>query len=241
MRRYLQFNIGVILAVSFLCAMVFAKYQTFWAVLVLAESLLIWIAIEIQSRRIPSALAKSSESNFQRLDGSVSRRREAREKKAKRIFRMDLIGTWILVALSLNWIVLLIDSLVIPLPVAAETLAAFRFDSSAWGTEIRNRQLDTQYATWVGTDGSGNSGNIVRPHFVRVTFPIMAGALLLWLVGSLAYLVVSYKYVLDDFAVGIETRSRGYLSFDVGRKQDSGSHPALQSASRSKSQSAALG
>ncbi len=132
MRRLFQFNIGFILAVTFAVAIFFAKNVNIWIILLSSQALLILIVVWVLCRGIPMALSKASRDNCYRIDGSISPRREARERTAKSKLRSDLIAILFIVALSGNLLALAISSLVIPLPFAAETRTEFSFDTDSW-------------------------------------------------------------------------------------------------------------
>jgi hypothetical protein len=170
-------------------------------------------------RGIPSSLTKASRDNCYRMDGSISPRREARERSAKSKIRSDLFAILLMVALSGNWIALAINSLVIPLPVAAETLSAFSFDIDAWRNEISDRNLDRQYSEWVALEHDGGVKSDKNQHFVKATFPVVFGAALAWLVGSFLLIWHAYLSTMREYSAGIKSRFTEYLNLDIGRMQ----------------------
>ncbi|HUP81854.1 MAG TPA: hypothetical protein VM260_25105 [Pirellula sp.] len=120
MRKFFQFNFGFVLSVTFLIAICFVKYISLWIILLLAQLLLIRVLAALLFRGIPNALLKVSRDNCYRMNGIKSPRREARERKARTKIRSDLFAVLIIVALSGDWLILMLDILVIPLPVATE-------------------------------------------------------------------------------------------------------------------------
>ncbi len=125
MRKHLQFNLGFFFLVTFVVAICLAKKVSIWVILLSAQVLLIQILVAVLCRSIPHSLTKASRDNCFRIGGSISPRRESRERKALSKIRSDLNAVLIIVALAGNWLVLMIDTLVIPLPLATESLAVF--------------------------------------------------------------------------------------------------------------------
>ncbi len=220
MRKYLQFNIVLVLLVSFFVTICLAKNVSIWVILLSSQVLLIQILVAVLCRSIPHSLTKASRDNCYRLSGSISPRRESRERKALSEIRGNLNAVLIIVALSGNWLVLMIDTLVIPLPLATESLAAFSFDANSWREEISDRNLDREYATWRGLGQLGNSEILEQPHFVKTSFPILFGLTLGWIMVSCAFIRNSYLRTMRDFYAGIRSRSTEYLNLDIGRMQE---------------------
>lgn len=219
MRKYLQFNLGFFLLVTFLVAICLAKNVSIWVILLITQVLLIQILVAILCRSIPHSLTKASRDNCYRIGGSISPRRESRERKALSKIRSNLNAVLIIVALSGNWLVLMIDTLVIPLPVATESLAAFSMDANSWREEISDRNLDREYTTWLGLGQFGNGETIGQPHFVKTSFPILFGLTLGWIIGSGVFIRYAYLYTIRDFYAGIRSRSTEYINLDIGRMQ----------------------
>jgi hypothetical protein len=219
MRRRLQLSIGLLLTLTFAVAVYFAKDVSIWFLLFLTEAFSIVMVVGFLCRGIPSSLTKASRDNCYRMDGSISPRREARERTAKSKIRSDLFAILLMVALSGNWIALAINSLVIPLPVAAETLSAFSFDIDAWRNAIRDRNLDRQYSEWVAMEHDGGVKSDKNQHFVKATFPVVFGAALAWLVGSFLLIWHAYLSTMREYSAGIKSRFTEYLNLDIGRMQ----------------------
>ena len=221
MQRHLQFNIGFILTITFAVAIFFAKDMSIWILLFSTQAFLILIVVGFLCRGIPTALCKTSRDNCYRIDGSKSSRREAREHIAKSKIRSDLFAILLIVALSGNLLALAIHSLVIPLPVAAETLALFNFDIDSWRDAISNSNLDRQFSEWATSEHADNTQMDQNQHFVKATFPAVACAALAWLIGSFSLIWYTYLSTMREFNVGIKSRFTEYLNLDIGRLQSS--------------------
>ena len=219
MRSHLQFNIGFLLTITLAVAFFFAKEVSVWILLLSTEAFLILMVIGFLFRGIPASLCKASRDNCYRIDGSISSRREKRERAARAKIRSDLFAILLIVALSGNLLALAIHSLVIPLPVAAETLALFNFDADSWRDAIRDRSLDRQYSEWVAIEHAGNSHLDQKQHFVKATFPVVVCAALAWLVGSFVLIWYSYLSTMREYDRGIKVRFMEYLNLDIGRMQ----------------------
>ncbi len=221
MRSHLQFTIGFIFTMTFAVAIFLAKEVSIWILLLSTEAFLILMVVGFLFRGIPASLYKASRDNCYRIDGSISQRREARERAAKLKIRSDLFAILLIVALSGNLLAFAIHSLVIPLPVATETLTLFSFDTNSWRDAIRERNLDRQYSEWVAIEHAGNSRIDPNQHFVKATFPVVVCAALAWLVGSFTVVWYAYLSTMREFNAGIKSRFTEYLNLDIGRMQTS--------------------
>ncbi len=219
MRKFLQFNLGFILSVTFLVAICFAKSVSPWMLLLLFEVVLIWLVLTILYRGVPTSLCNASDANCYRVDGRKSPRRVVRERIARAKIRSDLFAVLILVVMSGNLVVFVLDAVLMPMTIASETLAVFSFDPGSWREKISDQNLDRDFMVWQGLGQFGNSDLYSQPHFVKSSFPILIGTAILWLVGSCVLIRRAYQISLRRFCDGIQSRGNEYFNVDLGRLQ----------------------
>lgn len=216
----LQFSLGFLLTLTLLVAIYFAKGLSMWLLVLFTEAIFILLVVRFLYHGIPTVLIKASRDNCYRIDGSLSSAREIRERTAKAKIRSDLLVILFIVALSGNLLALAVNSVIIPLPVAADTLSVFSFDTDSWREAIRARNLDSRYSEWVAVEHAGED-RVFDPnqHFVKTSFPVVASIALAWLVGTCALIWYTYRGSLREFSTGITSRSTEYLNLDIGRMQ----------------------
>ena len=142
-----------------------------------------------------------------------------RERIAREKIRSDLVAVLLLVVMSGNVLVLVLDTVVIPMTIASETLSVFSFDPGTWREKISDQNLDRDFMAWQGRGQLGNSELFERSHFVKSSFPILVGVLILWLVGSCVLVRRAYQIVIQRFSDGIRSRGNEYFNVDLGRLQ----------------------
>lgn len=81
---------------------------------------------------IPPAIRRLLELNTTRLDGTRSRRRAKREARHFRQFAKEMVIALLLILLVANSLLVLIHTLVIPIPIAAEAVLLVHPDSAVW-------------------------------------------------------------------------------------------------------------
>jgi hypothetical protein len=209
---------GVVFAVCYPLAILFAKQIGFWFVVILSELLMISIVADLLYRNVPVSLLNASRDNCFRVDGSLSRHRKWLERQASFRVYTNLITVIALVAMAGNLLVLWIDASILPLPLASETLSLFTPDLHAWRDRIADANLDTDYSNW-RYSGDAVSEMTDNPNFVKITFPAILGIASLWLVGSIILILKTYRFSLAQFELGIRNRNKEYVDRDIGRFQ----------------------
>ncbi len=80
-------------------------------------------------------------------------------------------------------------------------------------------RIDRDVMVWQGLGQFRNSELHSQPHFVKSSFPILIGTVILWLVGSCVLVRRAYQISLRRFCDGIRSRGNEYFNVDLGRLQ----------------------
>lgn len=188
--------------------------------LLLFQAFVVLGVVEFLVRRMPRKLQELSQQNCFRLDGSLSRRRTAIERRATRKVRWDLLAVVLIIAFTGNWLLVTIHTQVIPLPLAARSMQLFDLDIENWKHNLRQAEVDAEYERWATGDAALSATDLRdRTMFVWRSWPSVVFFCGLWVVVSTLCLRRAYLKSLKEFAIGLQRRSEANINMDIGRLQ----------------------
>jgi hypothetical protein len=210
---------GFFFAICSLAAILFAKHIGIFLIIGMAEILAILVVADLMYQNVPRSLAKASRENYFRVDGTFSTRRRWLERNAKAKIYSNMLAVLALVVVAGNLVVLLIDTSVLPMSLAKETMALFTPNLDTWRDRVKESNLDADYTNWRATGDAAFSAFPKEPNFVKTTFPAMIGFVLFWLICSMVLVTKTYRISLSQYAMGIRLRSKEFMDQDLGRLQ----------------------
>jgi hypothetical protein len=207
------------ITVCFFILILFANQVGFFVLLATSQLLVILIIASLLCNNVPTSLLKVSRDNCFRINGSLSQRRHWLEQRAFFKVYSNFFATLVLVALAGNLLALWIDSSILPLQIAKETISLFSPDPQAWRDRISYANLDAEYSNWRFTGEDTNLELANGSSFVKSAFPVIFGIAFFWFVFSGILLLKTYRITLFQFELGVRMRNKEYVDRDIGQLQ----------------------
>lgn len=220
MRTHYQFPFAVFPLALLVVGLLLAQGLSFWFLLLLTEILAIYVFVEVMTQRMPSGLLNASRDNCQRLDGSRSRRRTARENKALWKVRSDLWAIMLILASVATAELYAFHSYVFPMSLGADVAAALGDGSGDLKSALRQRNVDDRFYQWSrGTTRASKAEIRHRMQTLWIAWPVIVGLVLASAVAGVWLIRYAYLRVLKEFQQGIAARAQQYLNLDTARLQ----------------------
>ena len=214
----IRFSIATATATTAAVALVIANLP-FLIFLFGLQAVIIYAVAELLVQKMPARLREKSEANCVRMNGSWSNRRAAVEHRAKSRMRDDLLVVLVMVALAGNGLALVLNEF-IPFSIATKALQLFDLDPGVWKANLRASSVDDEFEQWSNQNAPLDRANVKRKQQILwSSWPAVAVAGFLWLLGSFAFVKRSYLYVLKEFAAGVSQRAECNLDLDIMRLQ----------------------
>lgn len=218
MKVRMQFSLSSLLLLLTLPALLLAPTVGNFYYLMVVQVVIIVGSVELLARNLPARLRDASRDNCYRVNGSWSRRRAAYERRAMFKLRTDLLAVFLIVALSGNALVYLVHSYVMPLPMVAQSFAAFRPNSEAWRDEIRAQRIDDRFEAWNRSQKrESHAATSRRAQLLFGAWPLGLAGGLMWLFGSASLIHLAHVRTLAEFHSGVVIRTNQHVNLDVGR------------------------
>lgn len=185
------------------------------------QVLVMILAAEILTRRVPATVARASDANRHRMDGTRSRRRSRQERHAYEKLRRDIWASLLVVAFAGNSLVAAVHYFVIPIPLGIKAVTSFSLDDEAWKAELRRAGIDDQFDQWQAASPTlRRADSSVAQQVLWRTWPVILLMSVAWLILSLKFLAWAYLRSLREFSDGVAHRQEHYMTLDIGRLQE---------------------
>lgn len=181
------------------------------------QIVLIAIAVEILYRKMPQGLITKAFDNCQRMDGSISHRREKTELKARSRIRSDLWAAFLGVAIVGNLFVGFVHTMVIELPIGLRALAAFDPNHEQFVANLKNSNVIADDATSRKARLGSRENTEASQRLLWNVWPIVLCVAILWFLASCYALAFAHRKSLEEYASGLKRRSKEYLMRDLSR------------------------
>lgn len=110
MHRNVTFKLSSLFVVTYIVAICMSKNLPAFTFFVMLEPIVIWTVVTILIYGIPQEIAKASQNNCYRMDGTLSDRRSELERHFMAQVRRNLYFVLINIALVSNWLFLVVDN-----------------------------------------------------------------------------------------------------------------------------------
>ena len=205
-----------VIAISIL---LFTQGLSFWLMLLIVVLMAINLCVECLTQWIPAGLRQLACSNCHRLDGTCSSRRSSLERRAISKIRSDLWATFLIVAFFGAIGVYALQSQ-FPLKLVPDVVSAAMDGSSDFKLALKERGVDQQFFDWSQSDSNySNEDARERQNRLWMTWPIIVLLGVFVFCGCVALVRYAYFRTLQEFAIGVQSRSEEYLKLDIGRLQ----------------------
>lgn len=169
---------------------------------------------------LPQRIRRAIRKNVQRLDGTVSKRRQAIERWHLLEFLANSLGVVLLVLLAANTVVYVVHTRIVPLPLAAQALTQFDTDKAMWADNLQNPDRGNvagQFHAWQESGGSRARFNLFG---LVTTWPVVL--LLVTLVGIGTFISLGHQYIkyLQYYEGGVGKRYQTYFTHDMQRRHE---------------------
>lgn len=201
-------------------ALFFMRGLSFWMVLVATEICTIYVCIELLISNIPKSLQTQSQANCFRLDGSRSRRRAWRERRALGRIRSDLWAAFLIAAFIGTGGVFVIHIFLFPVGLMPDVWSAFLDNPTDFKSGLRQRHIDDKFFNWSRSWSTTGGAHIrQRAQMLWSSSPIVLALAFASLVACLGLVRYSYLRTLREFHERVNARTIEYLNLDSGRLQ----------------------
>lgn len=169
---------------------------------------------------LPYRLFGAAFENARRADGSLSRKRRRKERKATANFVAELLVAPLVASAVLVGALMLVHNFLIPIPLAADIAAMFSPDPEVFEQRTETGDLGDVglvYQDWSQQQGFSQSRNLTAKSFLRRNWPVLL--ILIAGVGGFVYWFVTryYAQAVQRYQVGYIRRQNQYTQRDASR------------------------
>lgn len=165
------------------------------------------LVVETLVRNLPQQLQEMAAANSIRFDGTSSSRRTQAEARAIQKLRSDLWALSLICGFLLGLGSAAIHFFVVPIPVAARGLSAFRLDPEEWKSAMKSAGVDSDLEKSIGKQRRiGPRDANAQARTLWHIAPLMIAGALLFGFGIIYVASRGYRRALSEYHRGILAR-----------------------------------